>query len=147
MLMVTSSMRMLNRVHGYSSNFRPTVPLGLVLVVGSPCLQDGFVNPSSSSDDADHSPVDRRDDLLGSGRKLYSGLLRVSVVSNDCTVVARSPSEFTSISTLLFDVTDNGSFRHDSNRKYVSDLEGSLSSTIDELSGVHAFTGNEQLLP
>jgi len=51
-LVVTTSVRMLNRVHGYTSDNWPAVALGLVLVVGTTSLQDGFVNTTTTSDDA-----------------------------------------------------------------------------------------------
>lgn len=70
MLMVTSSVRMLNGVHAHTSDHGPSVPLCLVLEVGATGLQDGLVDPSASSNDPDHCPVGGWDNFLGSGWKL-----------------------------------------------------------------------------
>merc|ERR1719438_682573 len=80
MLMVTTTMRMLNGVHGNTTDFRPAVSLGLVLVVGTSSLQHGLVNTTTTSYDADHGPVSGRNDLLGARWKLDTALLSVWVV-------------------------------------------------------------------
>lgn len=51
MLVVTSSVGMLDGVHGYSSDTRPAVALGLVLVVGAAGLQQRLVGTSSAGDE------------------------------------------------------------------------------------------------
>lgn len=38
-------------VHSHTTHTWPAVPLGLVLVVGTTCLQDGLVNTTTSSND------------------------------------------------------------------------------------------------
>lgn len=48
-LMVTTSVGMLNGVHGYTSDNWPAVTLSLVLVVGTSSLQDGLVDTSTTS--------------------------------------------------------------------------------------------------
>ena len=53
-LMVTSTVWVINRVHGDTSDNRPAVALGLVLVVGVSGLEKGLVSPSSSGDDSNH---------------------------------------------------------------------------------------------
>ena len=50
MLMVTTTVGMLHRVHSHTTHFRPAVPLGLVLVVGTTSLQHGLVNTATTSD-------------------------------------------------------------------------------------------------
>merc|ERR1719336_3518368 len=74
MLMVTTTMGMLNGVHGDTTDFRPAVPLCLVLVVGAASLQHRFINTTASCDDTNHGPVGRGDDLLGSKGKNVSNL-------------------------------------------------------------------------
>lgn len=36
-------------IHSHTTDTRPAVPLGLVLVVCTSCLQDGFVNTTTTS--------------------------------------------------------------------------------------------------
>merc|ERR1719319_290789 len=66
MLMVTTTMGMLNRVHSNTADLGPAVPLGLVLVIGSTSLQHWLVNPSTAGNDANHGTVGAGDDLLSS---------------------------------------------------------------------------------
>lgn len=51
-LVVTTSVGMLNRVHGDTTHHRPAVPLGLVLVVGASGLQHRLVRTATAGDDA-----------------------------------------------------------------------------------------------
>lgn len=36
-------------VHSHTTHTRPAVPLNLIFVVGTACLQDGFVNTTTTS--------------------------------------------------------------------------------------------------
>merc|ERR1719384_3099199 len=145
MLMVTTSLGMLNGVHGDTTDFRPAVPLCLVLVVGTASLQHRFINTTASRDDTNHGPVGRGDDLLGSRGKLDTSLLGVGVVGHNCGVVAGGLGHPSTITSFLFQAAHDGTFRHDSNRENVSDLEVSLLASVDELASVHALRGNEGL--
>lgn len=51
MLVVTTSVRMLYRVHGDTTHVWPAVTLDLVFVVCASSLKDGFVNTSTTSYD------------------------------------------------------------------------------------------------
>ena len=126
---------MLNGVHGHTSHHRLAVALGLVLVVGTTGLQDGLVDTSTSSHDTNHGTVVGGDYLLGSGRKLDAGLLRLGVAADDCGVVARSAGQGAAVAVLLLHVAHNGTFRHGTNRDDVADLEGGFLSEVDELPG------------
>jgi hypothetical protein len=145
--MVTTSVGMLNGVHGNTSNLGPAVPLHLVFVVGTTSLQDGLVDTASTGNDSDHGSVSRGDDLLGSRGQLDAGPLGVGVVGDDGGVVAGPAGQTTTISGLLLQVGDDGTFGHHTNWHNVSDGEVSLLSAVDELAGVHALGGHEQLLP
>merc|ERR1711936_808205 len=52
--MVTTSVRMLYWVHSNTTHLRPAVTLGFVLVVGSACLEQRFVNTVTSSNNTDN---------------------------------------------------------------------------------------------
>ena len=62
-LMVTTTVGMLDEVHGHTTDLRPRVALDLVLVVSATGLQHGLVDTATTGDNADHSTVGRRDDL------------------------------------------------------------------------------------
>jgi len=146
MLVVTSSVGMLNGIHSNTTNLGPGVPLGLVLVVSTTSLQHGLVNPSTAGNDSDHGAVSGGDDLLASRGHLHSGPLGVGVVGNNGSVVTGCPGDLSSVPSLLLEVADNGSLGHVANGHHVADGEVSLTSTVDELTGVHALGSNHQLL-
>merc|ERR1712244_176322 len=146
-LMVTTTVGMRNRVHGHTTHLRPAVTLNLVLVVRATSLQHGLVDTSATGDDANGGPVGRGDDLLGTGWQLDPGLLGVSVVGDDGGVVSGSAGNAAAVSGLLLQVGDDGTLGHLSNGHHVSDGELGLLAAVDELAGVHALGGDEQLLP
>lgn len=146
MLMVTTTVGMLHRVHGNTTHLRPAVTLHLVLVVGTTGLQDGLVNTTTAGNDADHSAICRWDDLLGTRWELDTGLLGIGIVSDDGGVVARSTSQTATITGLLLQIADDGTFRHLAKWHYIANLQGSLTAAVDELASVHAFGGDEHLL-
>jgi len=67
-------------------------------------------------------------------------------VSDDGEVVTRGPSERTTITSLFLNVGDDGTFRHGSKRKDVSNAKRGLLSGVDELPGVHSLVGNKSLM-
>lgn len=108
--------------------------------------EERLVSPATTSDDSNHSTDRALDDLLGARGKSNAGLTLVGVVANNCDVVARSPAKRTTISHLLLDVADNGTLGHGSKRKDISNSQTCVLSGVDELTGVHAFVGDEGLL-
>jgi len=56
-LMVTTTVRMLDRVHSNTTNLGPGVPLGLVFEVGPASFEQRLVDSSSAGDDSHHSAV------------------------------------------------------------------------------------------
>lgn len=46
-LVVTTTVWMLNGVHGHTTHLRPAVPLYLVLVVGTACLKDRLIDTAT----------------------------------------------------------------------------------------------------
>jgi len=65
-LVVTSSVGMLHRVHGHTTHLGPAVPLHTVLVVGVSSLKHGLLSPSTTSDLTDHGTAAAGHNLLGS---------------------------------------------------------------------------------
>merc|ERR1719228_975950 len=74
---------MLHRVHGNTTHLWPAVPLHSVLVEGSAGLEDGLVDPSTSSNTSNHGTVGRGDNLLGARGQLHSVLVEGSAGLED----------------------------------------------------------------
>ncbi|QBM85411.1 hypothetical protein METSCH_A00280 [Metschnikowia aff. pulcherrima] len=110
MLMVTTTVRVVHWVHGHTSSSWPRVSLDLVLVESSTGLQQWLVNSTTTSDNTNDTSSIRRDNLLGTGWQLDSGLALVRVVSNDDDVVTGSSTQRTSVTNLLLNVGDNSTF-------------------------------------
>ena len=54
-LLVTTTVRMVNWVHGDTSNDWPSVSLSLVLPVGSGSLEEGLVGSLATGNDTNHT--------------------------------------------------------------------------------------------
>jgi len=145
-LMVTTTVRMLNRVHSNTTNLRPGVPLSLVFEVGSSGLEQRLVDAATASDDSDHGAVSGRNGLLGTRGQLDLGLILVRIVGNDGGVVAGSSGEFASVSQLLLQLADDGSLGHGAHGHHVADGQTGLLAAVHELSRVQALDGDERLL-
>jgi hypothetical protein len=104
-----------------------------------------LVGSSTSSNDTDHSTDAARDNLLGAGWELDTGLALIWVVPNDGDIVSGSTSKGTTVANLLLDVGDNGTFRDLADWENVSDGQSSVLPSVDELAGVHALVGDESL--
>merc|ERR1719309_1674736 len=144
--MVTTTVRMLDGVHGHTTNLGPRVPLSLVLEVGSAGLQQRLVDSSSTGDDADHRAVAGRNRLLRSRWQFHFRPSHIRVVGDDGGVVAGSSGQFATISQFLLQLADDGSLGHGTNGHHVADSQTSLLAAVDKLSGVHALDRDERLL-
>ena len=83
MLMVTTTMRMLDWVHSNTSNSWPVLSLSSGLEPGVGGLEEWLVSSLTSSDDSDHSSAGALDGLSGSGWESDSGLSSVIGVTDD----------------------------------------------------------------
>jgi len=145
-LMVTTTVRMLDRVHGDTTDLGPRVPLGLVFEVSSTGLEQRLIDSSATGDDANHSAIAGRNGLLGSRGQFHLGLVLIGVVGDDGGVVARGSGEFAAVSHLLLELADDGSLGHSANGHHVSDRQVRLLAAVHELARVHALHGDERLL-
>jgi hypothetical protein len=145
MLMVTTTVRMVDGVHGNTTSLGPAVALDSELVLGTRSLEERLVSSATASDDTDHSSGAGVDDLLGTGGKLDAGLALIRVVTDNGDVVAGSAAESATVTDLLLDVGDDGALRHLTEGKDVANGESSLLSSVDELASVHALVGDEGL--
>merc|ERR1719153_342068 len=144
--MVTTTVRMLDGIHGRTTNLGPRVPLSLVFEVGSAGLQQRLVDSSSTGDDADHRAVGRRNRLFRSRWQFHFRPAHIRVVGDDGGVVAGSSGQFAAISQLLLQLADDGSLRHGADGHHVADGQRRLLAAVDELTRVHALDGDERLL-
>jgi len=142
-LMVTTSMGMLNGVHSNTSNSWPPLVLRLGLEVGSVCLKEGLVSSLSAGNDADHASAGSLDGLSDSRWELDSGLLSIFRVTNNNDRGTRSSSEGATVSEFGLEVGDDSAFGHRVNWENIAYLEGCFGSGIDELSSVHSFNSDE----
>lgn len=145
MLMVTTSVRMIDWVHGNTTSLRPGVTLDSELMLSTRCLQHGLVSSSTTSNDTNHTTGTALDDLLCAGWELDTSLSIVRVVSDDGDIVARGSSQRTTVSWLLLNVRDDSSFRDGREGEDVSDGQGSVFAGIDKLASVHPLVRDKEL--
>lgn len=163
-LMVTTTVRMVDGVHSNTTSAGPAevhdqkefteiytheyalVTLGLVLVEGPACLQERLVDPSTTSDNTNGSPSTTADSLLRARGQPDAGLVLLRGVSNNGGVVAGGAGESATVTNLLLNVTDDGTFGEGRDGKDVADREGGLLSAVDVGTGVETLSGDESLL-
>lgn len=144
-LVVTTTVRVINRVHGNTTSAGPRVALDLVLVVGVAGLEKGLVDTATAGDDTDDTTSVTLDDLLGTRGQLDTGLALVGVVTNDNDVVTRGAGESTTVADLVLDVRHDGTLRDGAEGQDVADGKGSGLTGVDELASVKTLVGNEGL--
>jgi len=149
MLVITSTVGMLDGVHSHTTNLRPAVTLNLVLVVRSASLQQRLLGTTTTSDLANHSTAGGGNDLLGTGRELDTGDTGINVVCDDDAEATGGTGKSATVSNFLLDVADKSTLGHDFERKHVADGKVCLLTAVQELTGVHAFGSDEEglLLP
>jgi len=143
--MITTTVRMFYRIHSNTTDSGPAVTLSLVLVVSTASLQHGLLHTTTTGNETDHSTAIRADSLLLVRGQLDEGLVVVGVVGNNGGESARSTGHSSTVTSLLFNVANDGTFREVANRNDVTDAQLSLSANIEELTSVKAFSGDESL--
>lgn len=146
MLVVTTTVRMVNRVHSHTTSTGPVVAFGLELVERAASLEEGLVDTSTTSDDADGRACRSRDSLFRAGRQSYAGLVVVGGVANNGGIVARCAGEDATVANLLLDVADDRTLRALGDGEDVADVESGLLAAVHETTGVHSLGGDEGLL-
>jgi hypothetical protein len=145
MLVVTTTVRMVHRVHGNTTSLGPRVALDSEFMLGARGLQQGLVGTATTSNNTDHTTGAGVDDLLGARGKLDAGLALIGVVADDGDVVAGGTAQGATVTNFLLHVRDDGTFRHGAEGKDIADGKGSLLASVDELTRVHALIGDEGL--
>jgi len=145
MLVVTTTVGMVDGVHGNTTSTGPAVALGSELVLSTRRLQEGLVGTSTTGDDTNHTTASAGEDLLGAGGELDTGLALIGVVADDGNVVTGGTAERTTVTVLVLDVGQDGTLRDGVEGQDVADGESGVLSGVDELASVHALVGNEGL--
>ncbi len=145
MLVVTTTVRVVDGVHSHTTSAGPRVPLDLELVVSTTGLEQGLVDTSTTGDDTNGGTRGGGDGLLGTGGETDTRGLSVGIVTNDGSVVTRGTGKGATVTSLLLDVADNGTFGERREGENVGDVQGSLLTAVDELTGGHALGSDEGL--
>lgn len=124
MLMVTSSMRMLDWVHSNTSNSWPISLLCLSLIVSSVGLEERLVSSLSTGTNADHSSAGSLDGFPDTRWKSDSSLLSVFRVTNDDSGGTGSSCKSSTVSLLGLNIGADGSLRHGGDWENVADGQG-----------------------
>ena len=82
MLMVTTTVRMLDGVHSDTSNSGPISLLGVRPVVASVCTEHRLIGSLTASDDTNHSSAASEDGLADTGWESDTGLLAILGVTD-----------------------------------------------------------------
>ena len=145
-LMVTSSVGMLNGVTGHTTNLGPAVTLAAEAEEGVTGLEDGLLNTSSSGDDSDDATAGGAELLGVAGGELHVGVAELGLVGHDDAVVAGGAGEGSTISGLLLNAAHDATLRDATDGEDVSDGQGGVLSADDGLSGEETLGGDEELL-
>jgi len=145
MLMVTTTVGMLDWVFGYTSHLWPAVSLHAELVVGSAGLEHWLVDSSTARNEAKHSSVSAAVKFFDTRWEFHSSFAGVSVVGNDGAVSTRGLGDLASVTRLLFERAHDGTFWHLSNWHDITDIELSLFTGMNKLAGANALWAHHGL--
>ena len=123
-LMVTTTVRMLDGVHGNTSHAGPVSLLGVGLEVRVVGLQERLVSSLAAGNDADHGSAAADDGLADAGGQSDASLLSVFGVADHDGGGARGTGKNSAISQLGLEVGNDGSLGHRINREDVADSQG-----------------------
>jgi len=144
-LLVTTTVGMVDGVHGNTTDLGPSVSLRLVLVEGGAGLEEGLIGSLATSDDTNHTSAGAKDGLSDTGGESDTGLLAVLGVTDDDGGGTGGAGEGSTVTELGLDVGDDGTLGHGVDGQDVADGKRSFVSTVDEHSSVHAFNSDEVL--
>merc|ERR550537_1174129 len=144
--MVTTTERMLHRVHRHTTDLRPRVALDAVLVVVVAGLQHRLVHAAATGDNANNRAARRRDRLAGAAREADTRLVAILGVTDDDARRARGAGDRAAVTGLLLEGGDDRTLRKAANRHAVAHGQLRVPAAVDELARVDALDGDEELL-
>ena len=123
-LLVTTTMRMVDGVHSNTSDSGPgSSSLGLPSVVGVSSLADRLVGSATAGNQADHGSAGAGHGGAGAGGKSHTGLLAVVGVADDDGGAAGGAREGASVTGLGLAVRDDGTFGEGVHGQDIADRE------------------------
>lgn len=143
-LVITTTVRVVNGVHSNTTHARPAVALGLVFVESATSLEQRLLNTSTTSNNTYHGTAAIRNRALLARGELNLG--SSGRVTDDSAILTGGTSESATVSNFLLHGANNGTLRHVSNGKNVTNVELGLLSDVDELTSIHALSAQEKLL-
>jgi len=143
--MVTTTVGMLDGVHGDTSDSGPVSLLGVRAVVAGVGAEHRLVSSLAASANANHGSAASEDGLADTGGESDTRLLAILGVADHDSGGAGGTGKGATVTELSLNVGDNGALRHLVDGENVADSERSFGATIDELAGVHAFDSDEKL--
>jgi hypothetical protein len=145
-LMVTTTVRVIDGIHRNTSHLGPAVTLDAVLVELITGLEDRLIDSTTTSDQTNSSSALGRDGLTSTRRESDTGLKTVVRVTHDDGRATRSLSKHTTIAMVVLDGRDDGTLGHPVERKNVANSKLSVLAAVDELTSVKSLNSNEQVL-
>jgi len=144
-LLVTTTVGMVDWVHGDTTDAWPSVSLGLVLPVGVTGLEEWLIGSLTASNNTNHSTALTLDGLSDTGWELDSGLGTVIRVTDNNSGSAGGSGEGATVTVLGLTVGDDGTLGHHVDWQNVANSKGSFLSSVDIHSCVHSFNSDEIL--
>lgn len=121
MLLVTTTVGMVDGVHGDTSNLGPAVSLRLVLVEGGAGSKEGLVGSLATGNHTNHTSACAEDGLSHTGGESDSGLLTILGMTDDDSGGTGGTGEGATISELGLNIGDDGAFGHGVDGQDVAD--------------------------
>jgi len=138
-LMVTTTVWMLDWVHSNTTNDWPVTSLDSVLVELDGSLQVWLFATTATCSDADHSTGVAVDGLSGTGGEDDTCLGTIVGVADDGCAATACSCELAGVASTLLDVHDDGTFWDQVDGEDVADCDGCLGAAVDVLACVHAL--------
>jgi len=135
MLMVTTTVWMLDWILGDTSNLWPAITLHSKLVVGTASFQHWLVDSSAAGDQTQRGTVSAGVQLLDAGWELDSGSAGVWVVGHDGAVAAGGLGDLAAVTGLLLQGAHDRTFWHLADWHDVTDAELGLLTAVHKLAG------------
>jgi hypothetical protein len=144
--MVTTTVGVLHGVTGNTTDLGPAVALATEAVEGVTGLEDGLLNTTTTSDDADHGAALGGHRLLLAAGELQARAAGLGVVGDDDAVVTAGASEHTAVTSLGLDVAHDATLGDVAQGHHVANGHGSLGTAEHRLASEHTLGGNHELL-
>jgi len=142
-LMVTTTMRMFNRIHTNTSDLREHLSLALEHVMFLSGLQNWLFVSATTSDNTNHASGNTLDSFFVTTWKLDSGLGTVFGLTDNGNEGTGGSGKSTTIVMILFDVAHGGTFWDSVNWQNVSGGDLGLGTGVDVLANVHRLASDE----